>query len=479
MPNEAPVLLKHIKIPKSRIKKLKKKARPGGFSEKYSKEEYEKFSEKLLAGLNTVVDFDVAYKESPISEHIFKITTKNEINQTSLKKTLENIGLKWLNPLSQYEVVVAIPNKKTEQLLSKISKYGSSGDLHSYFDRLSEIKPLSPANNISKNVENLGESESANLEIDFYSGLSLEDYENSIGFIKKIIGEKNLKYVKKDPEMPFVRVTSTKNEIKKVASSLPTIRKIERVPQISVLAGESKKTEEVEFEPAAEDLKTIMIIDCGVTHEHPGIKNVLIFRRNYIAPTINDTSDSNPDPLVVGHGTGVAGLAAYGMITDKLKHLTPTSKIAVAKILDKKEDDIPIQDYLESIVNDGVSRGIRIYSLTVMLRMEAKEISKLAFVIDKISKDKDVLFVISTGNLSIEKLEEFYRIGQVYPKYLSNNAESRIYEGAEACCAITVGGIAQLGGKRAIAQRFEASPFTRAGPTPDDRLIAFHRSNQY
>jgi hypothetical protein len=459
-------LFNHLYVPKNRGKTPKKKVRKPFFYQKFKQEDREKFSEKLTSNLTTVVDIDSNYKDIPIKEHIFKLTTREDLNQ-NIKKNIESLDIQWLNALNNRDVVVALPNEKTEQLKTKIEKYGKSGDLHSYLDTIKDISPITPAAKVSSTIENLSENEKEKIEIDFYSGLSLEDYERSIDFIKKIVGESNVRYTKTDPEMPYLRVISTKDKVKKVASSLPSVRKITKVPKVTVVSGEAKKIENVEFGPAPDDLKTVMVIDCGVTHDHPGIRNVLIFRKNYIRGS--NTDDSNP--ISEGHGTSVAGLAVYGMMSNKYpKSITPTSKIGVAKILDDQEDDKPVQEFLDDIVKDGISKGIRIYSLTVMNETEVGEISKLAYVLDTLARERDVLFIISTGNIQGEKLEEFYRIGLPYPRYFINNPQARIYEGAEACCAITVGGIAHLDNPRSIARQFQASPFTRAGPTPDGRL---------
>ncbi len=302
-----------------------------------------------------------------------------------------------LNPIDKYKVTVSLPDEKISELISKIKEYGKDGKFHTYLDAISSINIISSVTNISQNVKELKENERANIEINFYSGLPLEDYEKSINFITEVIGKDNIKYRKTDdPEIPFIRVVSTKEEVVKIASSLASIRNVEKVPNITVLSGKPKKVENVEFEPASDDLKSIMVIDFRVNHEHPGIKNVLIFRKSYI--NNSDTSDSTPNSL--GHGTSVAGLAAYGMISSSSpKYVTPTSKIGVAKILGCKEDNILIQSFLRKIVSNGISIGIKLYSLTVMYNIKAIEISKLAYEIDTLSKEKDVLFIISTGNI--------------------------------------------------------------------------------
>ncbi len=471
MPAENNILNNHIYIPKTRFnksKKVKRKFIPNLFEGQISSEEMLRSSVKLIKELDTVIGLHSDYKQSFPSKYIFKITTHIDLDQIYGKKNLESLGLEWLNPTNQHEVVVALSKDKVNSLKEKIGKYGENGKYKTYLNNIFNLEPVYPIQSVSTNITKLDDSTNVTMEIDFYCGLTLEDYHKSVDFIKTITGEERIRYEKTEPEMPFIRLITNKKDILRIASSLPSIRKVDTVPEMKVVSGDTKRVENIEFETAPDNLKAVMVIDCGVSHEHEGIKNVLIFRKSYL----RNSSTEDSDPEGSGHGTSVAGLAAYGMISPSSRRLIPTSKIAVAKVLDdkNKSSEVPLEVALGQIVNDGVSKGIRIYSLTVLYPREAREISKLAYIIDTLSKVKDVVFIISTGNLLPEKLEELYRSGVAYPSYLTNNPESVILEGAEACCAITVGGIAHTSNSRAIAKKNEASPFTRVGPTPDGRL---------
>lgn len=459
--------LDHLYIPKSRFKSHKKTPRrfiPEGMQ--FSKEEREDISERLINGLSTVADLDTNYKEAKLSIYIFKVSTNEDLNLILTKANLERLGFSWLQPIDSHTVALSLEKSKKEELEGKLDKYGKTGKFHSYFDKIKNIEPISVDDKLSTRF-NVTKEEQTKIrsEIDFYPNLSLEEYEKSIYYIEKLIGKENITYKKENPEIPFIRVMATKNEIRNIASGLPSIKKIEPVPSLQITTGNSKKTDEVNFASPDQKLESIMVIDCGVNHNHPGIKNVLIFRKSYTLDV--DTNDTKER----GHGTSVAGLAAYGEILDiNQRYLTPSSKIGIAKILDDTSEDMPIEEVLEKIVKDGVEKDIRIYSLTIMYATPATEISKMAYIIDKLSKDYNILFVISTGNLDPNEIEQFFLESNPYPKYLENNQTSKIFRGAEACCALTVGGIAHVGNNNTIAAKFEASPFTRAGPTPDGRL---------
>jgi len=70
------------------------------------------------------------------------------------------------------------------------------------------------------------------------------------------------------------------------------------------------------------------------------------------------------------------------------------------------------------------------------------------------------MFVICTGNIS-DELPSL--IGSLpYPEYLGDSC-CTIYSGAEACNAVTVGGVANKDSDNSIARRKQPSPFTRRG----------------
>lgn len=458
--------LPHLFIPRTRASALKKpKRKPGGFPH-YSQEEMEDYSEKLIDGLRTSIELDNTTID--LRSFVLRLTTKDELNATFFRQKLHALNLQWLNPTSSHTLIVALPKDKKEDFEKKIIEYGKSGALHSYLDDILKIDSISPTDRISTNVAVKKQQEEVKVDFNFYSGMNLEDYEKSIDYIRKEVGKDNILYRKTDdPQIPFIRVSTNVEVVKKIVASVPSIRKAEVVPSTITTVSSNKDVSEVTFEPASDSLSVIMVIDCGVNHDHPGIKNVLIMRKNYLnESTAEGVSTQDQD----GHGTRVAGLAAYGMLSDSsLKRLTPSSKIGVAKIHDGF-DNTPFEGILEKIIVDSLTHNIRIFSLTVMFEKPAtEEVSRLAYTIDTLSRKYDVLFVISAGNILNYSIDEFSKLGLKYPEYFTH-PNSRIFEGGEACCAITVGGIAQTENSNSIARKYQASPFTRSGPTSDGRL---------
>ena len=458
--------LKHLEIPTSRVEHIKKIKKPGFFPPfGFINEQRREFGEKLSTGLERVKEIDKQYSNA-LPAKFFKLTLRADLNFDAHAEKLEAYKIKWLNPLDKRTVIVSVSESGLEELKKKISIYTENGSLKTFFDLVEKIEPIFPNEKFLRLARTMNEEKDIVVDIDFYGGLNLEEYEKSVDFIRDV--EKNQTVITNrimNPESPFIRLKTKVGNLAKIASSVQSIRKIEEVPPFALTRLAVPKSTSVEFETPASDLERIMVIDSGVNNNHPGIRHVLLYRKNYIDGTGNaEDIESGED---VGHGTQVAGLAVYGQMPNTAK-IKPTSTLGVAKIHDGV-NNTPVEEMLEDIIKDGITKKFRIYTLTVMLPRQAFEISRLAAKIDEISRNYGIIFIISTGNLRNDELQGYYSAGLPYPFYLGEK-DSRIYEGAEACCALTVGGIASAESTNSVAKKMQASPFTRAGPTPDGRL---------
>jgi serine protease AprX len=88
------------------------------------------------------------------------------------------------------------------------------------------------------------------------------------------------------------------------------------------------------------------------------------------------------------------------------------------------------------------------------------QVTRIAAELDAISKEKDVLFVISAGNIN-----SLYQKMQTtpYPDYYSDDT-TRILPPGEAFLGLTVGSVATKSENGALASINHPSPFSRRGP---------------
>jgi len=237
--------------------------------------------------------------------------------------------------------------------------------------------------------------------------------------------------------------------------------------------------------PAA-DAPTVCIVDSGVSIGNPFLKPVSkedLFK-SFLKKSPNDPSDE------FGHGSGVASLASYYAldISDGAQN-SGKLWIANARVLDEhnySEDDKDsdegrlFSEVIKEVVRTFAPLGIKIFNLAVNdenrrwddeNRKLLPRKSWVARTIDFLSREYDVVFVISTGNLFKNQVRGYIEEGIDYPKYLTD-PRSRLLDPAQSALAITVGSVAHSvtivgpnsAGDSVISKLEFPSPFTRRGP---------------
>jgi hypothetical protein len=231
----------------------------------------------------------------------------------------------------------------------------------------------------------------------------------------------------------------------------------------------------------------VCIVDSGVTAGNPFLKPVV--REDLVRSFLRKSPDEPEDKH--GHGSGVASLAAYYALNiDASAENEGRVWIASARVLDEKNqledpdgsDETQLRLFsivLKEVVETFVPRGVKIFNLSVgIINQKWNASSKrtvprrswIARTIDRLSREYDVLFVISTGNILPLDVRAFYENDEQYPKYFLHE-EASILDPSQSALALTVGSVAPstmasglVATAMAIAERNFASPFTRTGP---------------
>lgn len=229
--------------------------------------------------------------------------------------------------------------------------------------------------------------------------------------------------------------------------------------------------------PPPADAPVVCIVDSGVTSGNPFLRPVTKeeLLRSFLKQDPDNPFDEN------GHGSGVASLAAYHVINlDEGAENIPRTWIAGARILGKDcqiEEERLLSKVIEEVVAGFVPLGVRIFNLSVGdlakrwnqdTKRTQPRTSWTARTLDRLSRQYDIVFVVSAGNLQLNPIRDFLKDGTPYPVYLCN-PESRILDPGQAALAIGVGSISAgtlvvSSPDTAIALDFEPSPFTRSGP---------------
>jgi len=222
----------------------------------------------------------------------------------------------------------------------------------------------------------------------------------------------------------------------------------------------------------------VCVVDSGVTSGNPFLEPVT--RRDLLRSFL--VGNDNPADEH-GHGSGVASLAAYyALILTAGAQNAGRVWIASARVLDEQNQGEPerlFSKVLEEVVATYVPLGVRIFNLSANIvnqrwSEEAKRTvprrSWVARTIDRLSREHDILFIVSTGNILPYDVADFHRTTMPYPTYFCDE-RAKILDPAQASLALTVGSISPSekvvgpdGKAQAIAETFHPSPFTRCGP---------------
>lgn len=226
-------------------------------------------------------------------------------------------------------------------------------------------------------------------------------------------------------------------------------------------------------EPFA-DAPQVCIIDSGIQENHRLLSGAILSANstNY-DPFDNTTSDLCPNG---GHGTRVAGAVLFGENIPMEGTVRPHCFLLNARVLNKY-NQMASNLYPPSLMRDIVNRfeTAKIFNMSINSSVPCRTIhmSPWAAMIDFLSHENDVLFIISAGNLKSSTsvinnpgIIEHLAAGRAYPDYLYENS-CRIADPAQSKFAITVGSVCISDfedlDRISFGKRNEISSFSRTG----------------
>ncbi|MEL6723226.1 MAG: S8 family peptidase, partial [Pseudomonadota bacterium] len=222
----------------------------------------------------------------------------------------------------------------------------------------------------------------------------------------------------------------------------------------------------------------ICLLDSGIITNHPLLGPAIGESANF-----TDTEDAFD---TTEHGTAVAGIAVYGDIeTCQANNVwQPEIRLLSGKILDQNNEFDP--ETIENKIIKAVTYfteeyRCKIFNLSIgnaNAPYDHRHIRGIAYVLDDLARQFDILFVVSSGNFtgSDEPPVPEHSWRDEYPDYLLSD-QSLIIDPAPALNVITVGSLARHNAT-SDAQRYpqeinqlcpathhQPSPFTRHGPS--------------
>jgi hypothetical protein len=288
--------------------------------------------------------------------------------------------------------------------------------------------------------------------------------ENNIGLIDSV----------KQPGLSLFRANCNHQQADEILQHRD-VRTVDLPPKygldLSLLHSDIEDFPEIPSPP--EHAPGLVILDSGLATGHP-----------LLAPAVGDAQSFLPGKDAAdehGHGTLVAGLGLYGDIETAIQtgELTPELRIFSGRILDENNENLT--GFVEKQIDEAVryfheSYGCRIFNLSFGdLRKPylGGHIKGLSYVLDILSRELGVLFIVSAGNVPGSQKDGLeWKNG--YPGYMAEDTWA-IVEPAPALNVITVGSIARhdqttnsqrYSGDPAevpIARQNQPSPYSRRG----------------
>ena len=498
--------LEHLDLPFYN-KKLERNKRPSPIKNNVrSKEEKTNFSQKQRAEIEQI---EASYNQSKLKYQeyidpslIFKLEFEQGYSENTVIDFLAgmDIDLLSVSPDKKGYWVVFSNDLELTKYKEKLSKYASEECKYDFFNLVSKLDDISPEEKLDKNIvlENLNENEYYfDVEIWRMDDLKVQKAINGISeFLKSKQSQVCDKFITEN--LCLLRI-KTRKDILLELLEFREISFISLPPKIyleySDLAPDISDLNIEELDEASGEVAGIAIFDTGVISNHPLFSKTKVIGDSVSIKTLNSEKIKEDNVFdEVGHGTQVAGIAAFGDIKQCLlkKEFKTEVQLFSVKIMYGEKDEFSGQliskydetELLEHQLYRAAEYVIKNYPNCRIINLSLGNADKkmyknkrqenLSLLIDEISKKLNLIFVVSTGNLTKQEIFD-YGYPDTYPKYLldEDNENVKIIEPASAALAITVGAIAhdysdqneRFKGDKYFspAKTHYPSPFTRVG----------------
>lgn len=265
------------------------------------------------------------------------------------------------------------------------------------------------------------------------------------------------------------RVSITGKGLKDLVINYQYVFEVTEIEPLQIQTGEDQTQEidEIDILPPDENAPEIGIIDSGIMEGHRFLTDAIILA--------NSKSYVTDDPSTAdhvkggGHGTKVAGAILYPQGISNLDF--PYKLPCYVRNLRVLNNDNNLSSFypaelMQKVIKDNTDCKIFNMSINTRSPFRPKHMSTWAAMLDKLSYQDDILFVISAGNISFQTIKNALESGFSYPKYLTS-PRCRIANPGHSCFSLTVGSINHCrfndGTWESLGIENEISAFSRIG----------------
>jgi hypothetical protein len=432
------------------------------------------------------------YKEYYEPHLIFKLSVNQDVNEDTFRLELNRMYIEVISPSPDKKGlwIVFTEDGNVKEFYHKLRKYVDKGS-YKFFDAIDTIAEIPPEDKLGDRLKNemLKDNEYAFLDLEIWR-MEDEKLNKFIDGLKKLINTKDGKITDKFIKDNFCLLRIKAN--KQIVEDLLRLREIAFLdrppnPYIEYNMLTLDIDESVEIKAPPQNASAIGILDSGIISNHPLLKNS-VGDEIAISTLYSNKIDPNKPQDDVGHGTQVAGIALYGDLKERISKKNFNSEVWLlsAKIMHGEKNPgtgklEAVYDNEEKLLEHQLEKAVRYfienYQNCKVINLSLgnsdrkmfgqKRQFNLSTLIDELTKELGLIFVISIGNLNDYNLDD-------YPAYLlEETSHAKVIEPATAALGITVVSITQNYGPSvrypqdifySPAKTNYPSPFTRVGP---------------
>ncbi len=274
---------------------------------------------------------------------IYEIEINQSVHTEGIEKTLSSMGIHILSVAEGKKGfwIVFNDNDNLDAFKNKLADYGSEdGPKYDFFNAIESFQNIPIDKKIGQNLQDNPLGETADfIDIELWKMSDPQKNETFIAQLKETYNDFSQFRITDTlitKSFVLLRVKLTKTIFEEIIE-LNEIARADRpsLPHFNPFELTRPDISEIEFGTPDDDATGILIIDSGIISNHPMLENCVGGEENF------QTGETKTHDTV-GHGTAVAGCAAYGDIEKSLedKIFNPENWIFSAKVMYAERNEI-------------------------------------------------------------------------------------------------------------------------------------------
>jgi subtilisin family serine protease len=441
-----------------------------GRSTMYIRSDYSEHGKFLLHKSQELSNIEERKSDYDISSDLYlEIRVPEKYNIRNEKTKLEQAGIDLISySLKNSNVGFGrIGKKRYEIFQQRLALYGNDRNNpgRSYFSIIDDINPVPIGEKISEEISPSKNRQSYILL--FYSDIkpsTLPVLKERLVTVLEPLGVQLKNYHTLSTGDTTASIYATYDELKEIGEKFTSVRKIilDRIYFLTDSSPIGSIPDNIALTQPSHKY-AVAVIDTGIDP-----------RSLLLNPLVISSISKLPTGAVrpiYDHGTFVASRIAFDDDIERglqSGRMTARCKLIDIPIFGVDNSGNPVEcdeQHLAKVLDDIVNilppeaKVINI-SLGSNVSILDYQYSLAAITIDKLSREKNILFVLSAGNIRDPRLVATYPLNILHPSW-------RIDPPAESLLAISVGAIAKYDGHDTLSRINELSPFSRIGPGAD------------